>query len=110
MSSLGHPRGCSCEVHLKQRNYARELRARKVSGEHVSKERGPNGKSSGIKSGPLSRRPDSRMVEDKTGENTVIHWMPAEGGSWTCPQCGAGFMKIDGEWMLTLAPGALRYG
>lgn len=45
-----------------------------------------------------SRPPGSRFMEDKSGENTVMHWMPKEAEEWQCPDCNRWFLKVDGEW------------
>lgn len=100
---MGHPRGCTCETHTKQREYARELRERRANGEIVNKERGPQGKFTGIKSGPMERRAGSRLVLGD-GTDAINHWMPKEGESWNCQVCDAWFMKVDGEWKTMLVP------
>lgn len=93
-----HPYKCSCDKHTRQRNYARELRERKAKGEVEYRPR-PRSSTPSIKSGPRERTPGSRLVESNNGAGTIGHWMPPEGEAHTCPECGAAFMKIDGEWM-----------
>ena len=85
-----HPWNCPCEMHAKQRQNARELQERKARGEPARLKTAPHA--------VPDQKIQSRLVEDKTGsEAIVVHWMPAEGNEWVCPECGRQFLRIEGQ-------------
>lgn len=96
MTPLRHPRGCDCELHTSQREYARKLKERKQNGEQVGPYRGGPRKADG----PMrnEKKNTSRLIESKSGEGVTVHWMPKEGPEWECPVCGHWFLLVDGEW------------
>lgn len=96
MARTDHPRGCSCEMHTRQREYARELRARKARGEVV--ERHKLGSTPTTRNIPKPKAENSRLMESTSGDGMVVHWMPKDEPEWQCPKCNRWFLKVDGKW------------
>lgn len=90
-------RGCPCNEHERRRVYARERYDEKHRGVPRNRATGKTASSITTRSPGVTGQ-EPRFLEDKSGENVVIHWMPKEAEEWECPHCGKWFLKVDGVW------------
>lgn len=87
-------RGCPCARCEKRRQYQKDYYQRKKQGLPIGVPVADRYKHGAVeKVGKLSR-----LVETKTPEATVVHWLPKDVPEWTCPCCGRWFLLINDNW------------